>query len=105
MALQCSLHCNLWVFCVSNHVCCVQRQAREEREAKVKAEADAAKAELEKREEEEKALKALRAKAHKAPARPAETDFEEEITITAAAIQLDQQEKILASLNRMHKRA
>ena len=82
-----------------------EAKAKAEAEAKVKAEADAAKAELEKREEEEKALKALRAKAHKAPARPAETDFEEEITITAAAIQLDQQEKILASLNRMHKRA
>ena len=82
-----------------------EAKAKAEAEAKVKAEADAAKAELENREEEEKALKALRAKAHKAPARPAETDFEEEITITAAAIQLDQQEKILASLNRMHKRA
>jgi len=81
-----------------------EAKAKAETEAKVKAEADAAKAELEKREEEEKALKALRAKAHRAPARAAKTDSEEEVTVTAAAIQLDQQEKILAALNRMHKR-
>ncbi|MGI9571532.1 MAG: acetyl-CoA decarbonylase/synthase complex subunit delta [Desulfobulbia bacterium] len=80
-------------------------KAKEEAEAQEKAEADAVKAEAEKREEEEKALKALRAKAHKAVARSAEADSEEEVTITAAAIQLNQQEKILAALNRIHKRA
>ena len=82
-----------------------EAKAKAEAEAKAKAEVEAVKAEVEKREEEEKILKALRAKAHKAPVRAADTDSEEEIAITAAAIQLDQQEKILAALNRMHKRA
>ncbi len=73
-------------------------------EAKVKAEADALKADVAKREEEEIALKAKRAKAHKAPAR-AEAGDEIEVPVTAAAVQLDQQEKMLQMLNFMHKRA
>ena len=71
-------------------------------EAKIKAEADALKADVAKREEEEKALKAKRAKAHKAPAREATDDVE--VPVTPAAVQMDQQEKMLQMLNFMHKR-
>ncbi len=72
-------------------------------EAKVKAEADALKADAAKREDEEAALKEARAKAHKAPARE-ETGDEIEVPVTASAVQLDQQEKMLQMLNYMHKR-
>ncbi|MBW1635575.1 MAG: acetyl-CoA decarbonylase/synthase complex subunit delta, partial [Deltaproteobacteria bacterium] len=72
-------------------------------EAKAKAEADALKAEVEAREEEARALKAARAKAHKAPEREEGGD-EIVVPVTAAAVQMDQQEKILYMLNQMHKR-
>ena len=82
-----------------------EAQAKVDAEAKVKAEADALKADAAKREEEAIALKAKRAKAHQAPVRAAGTEDEIEIPVTAGAVQLDQQEKMLQMLNFMHKRA
>jgi len=73
-------------------------------EAKLKAEADALKVDIARREEEERALKAKRSKAHKASAREAVTEGGGGISVTAAAVQMDQQEKILLMLNQMHKR-
>ncbi len=70
----------------------------------MKAEADALKADAAKREEEAAALKEARTKAHKAPVREASGD-EVEVPVTAAALQLDQQQKMLQMLNFMHKRA
>ena len=88
-------------------------KAKEEAEAKAKADAEA-KAAAEKqavadakaaRDDEEKELQAKRAKerALLAASRPAREDDEEE-TITAAAVQKTEQEKILEMLNRFHKR-
>jgi acetyl-CoA decarbonylase/synthase complex subunit delta len=88
-------------------------KAKEEAEAKAKADAEA-KAEAEKqaatdakaaRDAEEKELQEKRAKerALLAASRPVREDDEEE-TITAAADQKTEQEKILEMLNRFHKR-
>jgi acetyl-CoA decarbonylase/synthase complex subunit delta len=88
-------------------------KAKEEAEAKAKADAEA-KAAAEKqavadakaaRDTEEKDLQAKRAKerALLAASRPARDDEEEE-TISAAAVQKTEQEKILEMLNRFHKR-
>lgn len=88
-------------------------KAEEEAEAKAKADAEA-KAAAEKqaaadakaaRDAEEKELQAKRAKerALLAASRPVREDDEEE-TITAAAVQKTEQEKILEMLNRFHKR-
>ena len=89
-----------------------EAKAKEEAEAKAKADAEA-KAAAEKqaaadaaaaREAEEADLRAKRAKerALLAASRPARE--EDEITITPAAVQLTEQEKILEMLNRFHKR-
>jgi acetyl-CoA decarbonylase/synthase complex subunit delta len=90
-----------------------EAKAKEEAEAKAKADAEA-KAAAEKqavadakaaRDTEEKDLQAKRAKerALLAASRPARDDEEEE-TISAAAVQKTEQEKILEMLNRFHKR-
>jgi acetyl-CoA decarbonylase/synthase complex subunit delta len=97
-----------------------EAKAKAEAEAKVKAEADAKAAEEAKaaaakqaeadaaaaREAEENELRAKRAKERDALAakRAAAPDEEGEETLTPAAVQLTEQEKILEMLNRFHKR-
>jgi acetyl-CoA decarbonylase/synthase complex subunit delta len=73
--------------------------------AKKQAEADALKADKAQREEEEKALKRLRAQARQAAHDAAATAPQKEVSMTAAAVQKTQQEKILELLDRFHKRA
>jgi acetyl-CoA decarbonylase/synthase complex subunit delta len=63
------------------------------------------KADKAQREEEEKALKRLRAQARQAAHDAAATAPQKEVSMTAAAVQKTQQEKILELLDRFHKRA
>ena len=74
-----------------------------EAEAKAKAEADAVAAARLAREAEEKALQEKRAEERKSAV--AHVAVSGPVTMTAAAMQLTEQEKILAMLNRFHKRA
>ena len=74
-----------------------------EAEAKAKAEADAVAAARQAREAEEKALQEKRAQERKGAA--AHVAVSGPVAMTAAALQLTEQEKILAMLNRFHKRA
>jgi nucleoside-diphosphate-sugar epimerase len=71
---------------------------RDRAEAEAQAITDAKNA----RDAEEKAIKAQRAKDRHETV--AHTAAEVAVTLTAAAIQLTEQEKILATLNRFHKR-
>ncbi len=80
-----------------------EAKVKADAKAKAKAEADALKAEAAKREEEERALQAKRAKDHKVSGREAD-DTDVVVSVTASAVQLDQQEKMLQMLNQMHKR-
>lgn len=74
-----------------------------EAEAKAKAEADAVAAARQAREAEEKALQEKRAQERKSAA--THVAVSGPVAMTAAALQLTEQEKILAMLNRFHKRA
>ena len=80
-----------------------EAKAKADAEAQKQAEADALKAEAAKRDEEERALQAKRAQNHKAPVGSTE-DSEVDVPVTASAIQMDQQEKMMRMLNQMHKR-
>jgi acetyl-CoA decarbonylase/synthase complex subunit delta len=71
-------------------------KAKADNEAQASADAKNA------RDAEEKAIRDQRAKERKETV--VHADAAEEITITAAAMQLTEQEKIIANLNRMHKR-
>ncbi len=79
-----------------------EAKVKADAEAKKQAEADAVKAEAAKREEEERALQAKRAQDHTAPEESAGDSVD--VPVSAAAIQMDQQEKMLQMLNQMHKR-
>ncbi len=79
-----------------------EAKAKADVEAKKQAEADALKAASEKRDEEERALQAKRAQDHKVSEESAGDSID--VPVTVAAIQMDQQEKILQALNQMHKR-
>jgi acetyl-CoA decarbonylase/synthase complex subunit delta len=81
-----------------------EAKAKADAEAKAKAEADALKAEAKQREEDEKALKKLRAQARAAAHKAAEDKPAVAVTMTAAAVQRTDQEKILDMLDRFHKR-
>ncbi len=81
-------------------------KAKAEAEAKAKAEADAkAKAEADKRDAEEDALRQKRAAEREAllAKREAEKD-DEAVTKTAAAVQTDKLDKMMAMLDRIHRR-
>ena len=80
-----------------------EAKAKADAEAKAKAEADAAVAARNAREAEEKALRDRRAQERKGAAGHAAASGP--VTLTPAFIQLTEQEKILAMLNRFHKRA
>jgi len=91
-----------------------EAKAKAEEEAKAKAEADAkAKVEAEKqaaadaraaRDAEEKEMRQKRAADREKMAAQRVQNESEEITITPAAVQMSEQEKILDMLNRFHKR-
>lgn len=80
-------------------------KAKADEEAKKQADSDALKAERLQREEEEKTLKRLRAQARKAAEDAAAAQPKNVIeTLTAAAEQKTQQDKILELLDRYHRR-
>lgn len=79
-------------------------KAKADAEAKAKAEEDAKKAEVAQREEDEKALRRLRAQARKAAEEAAAGRPVAEVAMTADPAQMTQQEKILAMLDRIHRR-
>lgn len=80
-----------------------EAQAKADAAAKVKAEADAAAAAHTAREAEEKALREKRAQERKGAAEHVAASGP--VAMTPAALQLSEQEKILAMLSRFHKRA
>ena len=79
-----------------------EAKAAADAKAKADAEAQAVADAKNARDAEEKAIRDQRAKERKETV--VHADAAEEITLTAAAVQLTEQEKILANLNRMHKR-
>ncbi|MBU1568549.1 MAG: acetyl-CoA decarbonylase/synthase complex subunit delta [Proteobacteria bacterium] len=81
-------------------------KAKADEAAQAKAAADALAADKARRDEDEKALMRLRAQARQAAdeAAASSPDADEEVTMTAAAVQKDQQEKILDMLDRFHRR-
>ena len=80
-----------------------EAKAKADAEAKVKADADAIAAAKAARDAEEKALKEKRAQERKS-AHATVSASTGEVTITPAAVQKNEQEKILEMLNRFHKR-
>ena len=80
-----------------------EAKAKADAEAKAKADADAAQAARDAREAEEQALREKRQQERKSTAGHAEASSA--VTLTPAAVQMTEQEKILAMLNRFHKRA
>ncbi|MCP4747232.1 MAG: acetyl-CoA decarbonylase/synthase complex subunit delta [Desulfobacteraceae bacterium] len=82
-----------------------QAKAQAEAEAKAKAQAEAKrKAEIEKRETEEKALRQKRAAERDKLMTQREKEYEEHVTKTAAAVQMDALEKMASQLDRIHRR-
>ncbi len=81
-----------------------EAKAKADAAAQVKAAADALAAEKSQREEDEKALKRLRAQARHAADEASGSHPAAEITMTADPVQKNQQEKILDTLDRWHRR-
>ena len=82
-----------------------EAKAKADAEAKAKAEAEAKrKAEVEKREADEDALRQKRAAEREKLAAQRQTQHEEQVAKTAAAIQMDDLDKMAAKLDRIHRR-
>ncbi len=81
-----------------------EAKAKAAEEAKTKAEAEAKAKEVAKRESEEQAIRDKRAKEREALAAKHKAAASE-VTLTPAAVQKTQMEKMLERLNRLHKRA
>jgi len=81
-----------------------EAKAKAEEDAKAKAEAEAKAEDVAKREEEEEAVRAKRAQEREAMAAEHKA-APSEVTLTPAAVQKTQMDKMLERLNRLHKKA